>query len=517
MLNLDSRATPGMGKRTLDAIYLKLGQVEMDDMAEGVKALWNRPYFDKQRVGIYGTSYGGYSSLMCVLRHPEVFRVGAASSPPTAWYHYDSIYTERYMWIPEENKEGYEAGSAMTYADKLNGRLLIYYGTADNNVHPTNSMQLIAALRKAGKSFEVQVGPDAGHSGVAPDRMMEFFIENLVLSTPPPGGVPEPPQAGQRPANAELATFPSSWTYRPGTKAPAFPHGMVASNCALATEAGVEILKAGGNAVDAAVAVGFALAVVYPEAGNIGGGGYAVVRMGAINSALDFRETAPAAASRNMFIGPDGKPTDGSLVGYRASGVPGSVAGLLALLDKHGTLPRSTVMAPAIRLARDGLVVDQIFSTSVAQNSDVIGRSAGASLFLPGGHAPVPGTRFVQADLARTLQAIADRGADGFYKGPVAEAVAAEMRRGHGTITAADLATYRPAWRMPLVGSYRGRQIVAMPPSSSAGSPRSRRSTSSRRGRTSLPGTAPWPCTGWRPRSSAPSSTETARWATPRS
>ncbi len=181
VLNLDSRAAPGMGKRTLDSIYLKLGQVEMDDMAEGVKALWNRPYFDKARVGIYGTSYGGYSSLMCVLRHPEVFRAGSASSAVTSWIHYDSIYTERYMWIPEENKDGYEAGSAMTYAGTLKGRLLIYYGTADNNVHPNNSMQLIAALRRAGKSFEVQVGPDDGHSGVGTDRMMEFFIENLVM------------------------------------------------------------------------------------------------------------------------------------------------------------------------------------------------------------------------------------------------------------------------------------------------------------------------------------------------
>jgi dipeptidyl-peptidase 4 len=182
VLSLDSRAIPGLGKRTLDAIYMKLGQVEMDDMAEGVKALWNRPYFDKGRVGIFGTSYGGYSTLMCVLRHPGVFRAGSASSAVTSWIHYDSIYTERYMWIPEENKAGYEAGSAMTYADKLNGRLLIYYGTADNNVHPTNSMQLIAALRRAGKSFEVQVGPDAGHSGVGNDRMMEFFIENLVMA-----------------------------------------------------------------------------------------------------------------------------------------------------------------------------------------------------------------------------------------------------------------------------------------------------------------------------------------------
>ena len=186
VLNLDTRAAPGMGKRTLDSIYLKLGQVEMDDMAEGVKALWSRPYFDKERVGIYGTSYGGYSSLMCVMRHPGVFRAGSASSAPTAWYHYDTIYTERYMWIPEENKDGYEAGSAMAYAEKLNGRLLIYYGTADNNVHPTNSMQLIAALRKAGKSFEVQVGPDAQHSGVSTDRMMEFFIENMVINKPAP-------------------------------------------------------------------------------------------------------------------------------------------------------------------------------------------------------------------------------------------------------------------------------------------------------------------------------------------
>jgi dipeptidyl-peptidase-4 len=184
VVNLDSRAAPGMGKRTLDAIYLKLGQVEMDDMAEGIKALWNRPYFDRDRVGIQGTSYGGYSAVMCLLRHPEAFRAAAASSAVTSWLHYDTIYTERYMWIPQENKDGYDLGGAMKYADKLDGRLLIYYGTADNNVHPTNAMQLIQALQKAGKSFEVQVGPDAGHSGVNQQRMMEFFIENLVLNPP---------------------------------------------------------------------------------------------------------------------------------------------------------------------------------------------------------------------------------------------------------------------------------------------------------------------------------------------
>ena len=178
---LDSRSAAGRGKRFLDAIYMKLGTVEIDDQAAGVRSLWARPYVDRTRVGIYGTSYGGYASALALLRHPAVFQAASASSPPTAWYHYDTIYTERYMWIPQENKEGYEAGNAMNMADRLKGRLMIYYGTADNNVHPSNSMQLIQALQKAGKSFEVQVGPDMGHSSLRQDRMMEFFIENLVL------------------------------------------------------------------------------------------------------------------------------------------------------------------------------------------------------------------------------------------------------------------------------------------------------------------------------------------------
>jgi dipeptidyl-peptidase 4 len=182
--SFDSRGGGRLGRKVLDAVYMKLGIVEMDDQAAGVKFLADRPYIDKARVGIFGTSYGGYASAMCLLRHPEVFRVASASSPVTAWNHYDSIYTERYMWIPQENKEGYEAGSAMTYAAKLDGRLMLYYGTADNNVHPNNSMQLIQALQRAGKSFEVQVGPDAGHSGLRQDRMMEFFIENLVMNAP---------------------------------------------------------------------------------------------------------------------------------------------------------------------------------------------------------------------------------------------------------------------------------------------------------------------------------------------
>ncbi|HEY4321623.1 MAG TPA: DPP IV N-terminal domain-containing protein [Gemmatimonadales bacterium] len=180
---LTSRAVPGMGKRTLDDVYLKLGQTEMDDMANGIKSLWDRSWMDKERVGIYGTSYGGYTSVMEILRHPEVFTVASSSSPPTDWRNYDTIYTERYMWIPQENADGYDKGSAMTYVNNLTGRLMLDYGTIDNNVHNTNMMQLIQALQHTpggGKSFELQVQPDVGHSGVNNQRMMEFFIENLI-------------------------------------------------------------------------------------------------------------------------------------------------------------------------------------------------------------------------------------------------------------------------------------------------------------------------------------------------
>ncbi|HEY9229895.1 MAG TPA: DPP IV N-terminal domain-containing protein [Gemmatimonadaceae bacterium] len=186
VVNLDSRATPGMGKRQLDALYLKLGQTEMDDMAEGVKALWNRPYIDKNRVGIFGTSYGGYTAAMQIVRHPDVFAAASSSSPVTDWRNYDTIYTERYMWIPQENADGYDKGSVMTYADKLRGRLMLFYGTMDNNVHPSNMMQLISSLQRNGKSFDVQVGPDQGHAGINMQRMMEFFIENLVVNPVPP-------------------------------------------------------------------------------------------------------------------------------------------------------------------------------------------------------------------------------------------------------------------------------------------------------------------------------------------
>lgn len=182
VVTLDGRNSAGRGKRALDAIYEKLGVVEIDDIAAGVRGLYDRPYVDRNRVGIFGTSYGGYASAMALLRHPDVFHAAAASSSVTDWRHYDTIYTERYMWIPQENTSGYDAGSAMKYVDNLKGRLLLYYGTADNNVHPSNTMQLITELQRAGKSFDLMIGPDRGHTGVNPSLMMEFFIENLVLN-----------------------------------------------------------------------------------------------------------------------------------------------------------------------------------------------------------------------------------------------------------------------------------------------------------------------------------------------
>jgi len=176
-----TRATPGMGKRALDAVYLKLGQTEIDDLAAGVRSLWNRPYFDKNRVGIFGISYGGYSSIMALLRYPDVFAAAVALAPPTDWRNYDTIYAERYMWLPQENKDGYDKGSAMSYVNQLKGDLMIYFGTADDNVHPSHSLQLIKALQGAGKHFDVQIGPDEGHSVMSWERALEFLIESLVL------------------------------------------------------------------------------------------------------------------------------------------------------------------------------------------------------------------------------------------------------------------------------------------------------------------------------------------------
>jgi len=180
--NIDGRNAGWKGKKMLDKLYGQLSIVEQDDFAEGIKSLYDRPYFDKNRVGVYGTSYGGTTAAACILRYPDVFHAAVANSGVMDWRNYDNIYTERFMNLIENNKEGYDAANLRNYADNLVGKLMIYYGTNDNNVHPSNSLQLIQALQKAGKSFEVQVGPDRGHTAVTTDRMMEFFIQNLVLN-----------------------------------------------------------------------------------------------------------------------------------------------------------------------------------------------------------------------------------------------------------------------------------------------------------------------------------------------
>ena len=265
-------------------------------------------------------------------------------------------------------------------------------------------------------------------------------------------------------------TFPADWPFHAGAKASFAEHGMVSSNEEKASAAGVEIMKRGGNAVDAAVAVGFALAVTYPEAGNLGGGGYMVIRMAdGRTAALDYREVAPLAATRNMYIDSAGKLTDKSLVGHLASGVPGAVAGLVAAQKRFGVLSLEDVMAPAIRLAEDGFTVDSALAHSLTRDGDLIGKFAGGAVFLPGGAPLRPGATLRQPDLARTLRAIASKGANGFYRGAVADSLASEMRRGGGIITVEDMRRYKPVWRDAIRSTYRGYTLFTMPPSSSGG------------------------------------------------
>ena len=282
------------------------------------------------------------------------------------------------------------------------------------------------------------------------------------------GGAPAP--AGDGIAPRRVAAFPAAWRFRAGEAATFAAHGMIASNSREASEAGVEILRAGGNAVDAAVAVGFALAVTYPVAGNIGGGGFMVIHHAdGRQAALDYRETAPLAATRDMYLDSLGNPTLDSQVGHRAVAVPGAVAGLAEALARHGTLPLARVMAPAIRLAEEGFPVDSALWRALRSDSAKLVRFAGAALFFPDGRPLAPGARLVQADLGRTLRRIAGRGPQEFYTGETADLLVAEMRRGGGLVTREDLARYRPIWREPLRTTYRGHPVLGMPPVSSGG------------------------------------------------
>ncbi len=231
-------------------------------------------------------------------------------------------------------------------------------------------------------------------------------------------------------------------------------------------EVAESVLQNGGNAVDAAVATAFVLAVTFPEAGNLGGGGLITLKMGTSTAFLDFREVAPQGASRDMYLDAAGKPIPGaSLVGHRAAGVPGTVAGLWEAHRKYGSRSWNELLQPAIQLARDGFVPAKHLINSVAESlPDYAGKTNFADYFGKLGE-----RRFKQPELARTLQRIAQYGSAGFYAGRTAELIEAEMRRGNGLITRADLAAYRAIWREPLSVRWRNFTLVSAPPPSSGG------------------------------------------------
>jgi gamma-glutamyltranspeptidase/glutathione hydrolase len=249
-------------------------------------------------------------------------------------------------------------------------------------------------------------------------------------------------------------------------------HGMVASSEPLATQAGVEILQAGGNAVDAAVAVGFALAVTFPQAGNLGGGGFMLIRMANGDAiVVDYREQAPAAASRTMYQDAQGNLIpNASTVGARAAGIPGTVMGLTLAEEKYGKLGLERVMVSAIRLAREGFPVSYSLAQTLRSERALLEKFEDSRrIFLRDGHLYEPGEILLQPDLARTLSAIAQRGPQAFYRGTVAKAFETTMRKYKGLISRQDLEQYQAKLRAPLIGHFRGYDILSVPPPSSGG------------------------------------------------
>jgi gamma-glutamyltranspeptidase/glutathione hydrolase len=265
-------------------------------------------------------------------------------------------------------------------------------------------------------------------------------------------------------------SLPPGWTLPRPVESVEASGGMVVSGHPLASAVGAAVLERGGNAIDAAVAVGFALAVVLPEAGNLGGGGYLVHRDASGEVvALDYRETAPAGATRDMYLDGAGALTDRSRIGHLASGVPGSVAGLAAMHEKLGRLPWRDLVAPSIELAREHVLDEPRRKNREAAVEKLVLFPSSVALFLPGGQVPAAGAVQRNPDLAATLERIAERGAAGFYQGETADLLVAEMERGGGLVTRADLASYRALWREPLEITYRRHTLWTMPPSSSGG------------------------------------------------
>ena len=249
-------------------------------------------------------------------------------------------------------------------------------------------------------------------------------------------------------------------------------NGMVVTAQSKATQVGVEVLKQNGNAIDAAVAVGYTLAVVYPAAGNLGGGGFVTLQLAdGRKTFIDFRETAPLAATANMYLDKDGNVIPNlSMRGHLAVGVPGTVAGLEYLRAKYGTLPRARLIEPALRLAQQGFVLEQGDADMLREGTEDFRKDAPtAAIFLDRGQPFVAGQKLVQGDLARTLRNVSARGSDGFYKGETATALVAASKAGGGIITQADLDGYKVREMPPLECDYRGFHIVSAPPPSSGG------------------------------------------------
>ena len=272
---------------------------------------------------------------------------------------------------------------------------------------------------------------------------------------------------------AVLALLVSGTLHAASTPAVEAKNGMVVTSQYLASQVGTDILKMGGNAVDAAVAVGYAQAVVNPCCGNIGGGGFMTIHLAdGTDTFINFRETAPAAASADMYLDKEGKVTkDASLYGYLAAGVPGTVLGMDSAQKKYGKLTRQQVMAPAIKLAQEGFVLTRadtdILDTTVKRFRQ---DPESARIFLrKNGEALQPGDRLIQADLADTLTAISEKGPDAFYQGKIPQAVEAAAKKGGGILTAADFANYKITETAPITCSYRGYKFVSSPPPSSGG------------------------------------------------
>ena len=245
--------------------------------------------------------------------------------------------------------------------------------------------------------------------------------------------------------------------------------GMVVSPEALAGEIGLAILKEGGNAVDAAVATGFALAVTLPRAGNIGGGGFMLIHLAETNEQVfvDYRETAPAAATRDMFLKEDGSVDQSkAYFSHQAAGVPGTVAGLIHAQERFGKLTLKQVIQPAIDLAEKGFATPLALHMSLNARADRLAENAEAKrIYLQGGEAaPAPGTLLRQSDLASTLKRVRDKGADGFYKGETAELIAGDMAANGGLITTEDLAGYRALERPPVRGTFRDFEKIKPKP-----------------------------------------------------